>query len=44
VTSPITPPAPDPNPGIAKRKPVMLAAALAAILPIVATILGILEL
>jgi hypothetical protein len=43
VTSPITPPAPDPNPSIAKRKPVMLAAALAAILPVIATILGILD-
>lgn len=43
VTSPIVPPAPDPNPSIVKRKPVMLAAALAAILPVIATILGIFE-
>lgn len=43
VTSPITPPAPDPNPSIAKRKPVMLAAALAVILPVVGTVLGILD-
>lgn len=43
MTSPIAPPAPDQNPSIAKRKPVMLAAALAVILPVVATVLGILD-